>query len=326
MPKIKEVKRKPEWLRVKFPSVNEYAYIKNHLNKFGLHTICESGSCPNIGECWSAGTATFMILGNICTRSCRFCNVETGKPTEADQEEPEKLAEAVKELKLKHCVLTSVTRDDLKDGGAEIWAETIKAIKRKNPETTLETLIPDFKGTTEDIQKVINAGPDIISHNLETVRRLTKELRVHAKYDTSLKVIETIAKSGIISKSGIMLGIGETEEEVLETMDDLLNAGCKILTLGQYLQPSRENLAVTEYIALEIFEKYRLAGIAKGFGYVESSPLTRSSYHSSEQLADIMNKSKVKSQKSKVKSQKNNNDIKSPFNLTNYLYLGMPYR
>jgi lipoyl synthase len=287
LPEIREIKRKPDWLRIRLPSVNEYSYIKNYLNKFGLHTICESGSCPNIGECWGAGTATFMILGNTCTRSCRFCNVETGKPSEADKEEPEKIAEAVKELKLKHCVITSVTRDDLDDGGSEIWSETIKAIKQKNPETTIETLIPDFKGNIDDIQKVIKSGPDIISHNLETVKRLTKELRVYARYEISLKVIETIAQSGIISKSGIMVGIGETEEEVMETMDDLLSVGCKIFTIGQYLQPTKDNLPVTEYVTPETFEKYRIAGINKGFAYVESSPLTRSSFHSAVQLANI---------------------------------------
>jgi lipoyl synthase len=282
-----EIKRKPDWLRIKLPSANEYSNIKNKLSKRGLHTICESGSCPNIGECWAAGTATFMILGDICTRSCRFCNVKTGKPEEVVKEEPEKIADAINELNLKHCVITSVTRDDLADGGAEIWAETVRAIKRKNPNTTIEILIPDFKGQKDLLDKVIESKPDIISHNLETVRRLTKELRVYAKYDTSLAVIKYISGSGIISKSGIMLGIGEKEEEILETMDDLLNAGCKIFTLGQYLQPSKENLAVAEYIRPEIFEKYKIAGMTKGFEYVESSPLTRSSFHSFEQLSQI---------------------------------------
>jgi lipoyl synthase len=297
---MNELKRKPDWLRIKLPATNEYSYIKTHLKKYNLHTICESGSCPNQGECWAAGTATFMILGNVCTRSCRFCNVETGKPTEADCEEPEKIAEAVKALKLKHCVITSVTRDDLKDGGAEIWAETIRAVKRKNPATTIETLIPDFKGIKEDILKVIDAKPDIISHNLETVRRLTKELRVYAKYDTSLSVIKIISESGIISKSGIMVGIGETEDEVYETMDDLLKAGCKIFTIGQYLQPAKDNLEVKEYIKPEIFEKYRQTGLVKGFEYVESSPLTRSSFHSSEQLGKILGTNSVGSLRSEV--------------------------
>ncbi len=287
--------RKPDWLRIKLPSTNEYSGIKNHLKRLGLHTICESGNCPNQGECWAAGTATFMILGDICTRSCMFCNVKTGKPSEADSLEPGRIAEAVKALNLKHCVITSVTRDDLADGGAGIWAKTIRAVRNTNPGTTIETLIPDFKGNQEDIQKVIDAKPDIISHNLETVRRLTKELRVYAKYDTGLSVIKMIsekrkAKSEepIISKSGIMVGIGETEEEVYQTMDDLLEAGCKIFTIGQYLQPSKENLTVKEYISPEIFEKYRLTGIQKGFLYVESSPLTRSSFHSAEQLKKII--------------------------------------
>ena len=280
--------RKPDWLRRNLPSANEYAFIKNHLSRHELHTICESGCCPNIGECWAAGTATFMILGNVCTRSCRFCNVETGKPSEVDSAEPERIADAISELKLKHCVITSVDRDDLEDGGAAIWAETILAVKRKNPHITIEVLIPDFKGKTTDIQKVIASKPDIISHNLETVSRLSKELRVYAKYDTSLSVIKYISESGIISKSGIMVGIGETEEEVLQTMDDLLAAGCSIFTIGQYLQPSKDNLAVTEYVTPEIFEKYRLIGIEKGFKYVESSPLTRSSFHSSDQLNKIL--------------------------------------
>lgn len=283
-----DIKRKPEWLRIKLPSANEYSNIKNKLSKHGLHTICESGSCPNIGECWAAGTATFMILGDICTRSCRFCNVQTGKPLEVVKEEPERIADAVQEMELKHCVITSVTRDDLADGGAEIWAETVRAVKRKNPQTTIEILIPDFKGQKELIEQVAEAKPDIISHNFETVRRLTKELRVYAKYDTSLSVIKYISETGIISKSGIMIGIGETEEEVLETMDDLLKSGCKIFTIGQYLQPSKENLPVTEYIKPEIFEKYRKAGIEKGFDYIESSPLTRSSFHSAAQLNSIL--------------------------------------
>jgi lipoic acid synthetase len=231
-----------------------------------------------------------MILGNVCTRACQFCNVETGKPLAPDINEPERIADAIKQLNLKHCVITSVTRDDLKDGGAELWAETVIAIKRKNPDTTIETLIPDFKGEKELINKVINAKPDIISHNLETVRRLTKELRIYAKYDTSLSVIKTISESGIISKSGIMLGIGETEEEVLTTMDDLLQAGCRIFTIGQYLQPSKENITVKEYITPETFEKYRLEGLEKGFYYVESSPLTRSSYNSAIQLKQVSGK------------------------------------
>lgn len=279
---------KPDWLKIRLATVNDYSQVKGHLNRFGLHTICESGSCPNLGECWGAGTATFMILGDLCTRACRFCNVKTGKPLGLDTEEPGRVAQAVKLMKLKHCVITSVTRDDLADGGSEVWAETIKAVRRLNPGTTIETLIPDFKGRTEDIQRVVDAKPEIISHNLETVRRLTKALRVYAKYDVSLSVIKYISESGIISKSGIMLGIGETEEEVLQTMDDLLSVGCQIMTIGQYLRPAKDNMEVTEYVSPDVFKKYKVAGMDKGFQHVESSPLTRSSFHSGEQLNKIL--------------------------------------
>lgn len=281
-------RRKPDWLRIKLPSTEQYKYIKENLKNYKLNTICESGSCPNLGECWAARTATFMILGDICTRACRFCAVNHGKPGQLDENEPGNIALAVKTLNLKHCVLTSVTRDDLADGGAFIWADTIRKIKELNPKTTIESLIPDFNGNPDSIQLVIDARPDIISHNLETVRRLSKELRIKAEYDLSLEVIKQISNSGILSKSGIMVGIGETEAEVEQTMDDLLAVGCKIFTIGQYLQPAKENLEVKEYIKPEIFEKYKKTGMLKGFQHIESSPLTRSSFHSAEQLNKLL--------------------------------------
>jgi lipoyl synthase len=276
--------RKPDWLRIKLPKTGEYSYLKERLSKYKLHTICESGNCPNIGECWKNRTATFMILGDICTRSCGFCAVRTGKPLPADPEEPVKVAEAIKELKLKHCVITSVDRDDLTDGGASVWAQTITAIRKYCPETTIEALIPDLKGNTDDLQKIIEAKPEIISHNLETVERLTKMVRVQAKYDRSLKVLQYIASSGITAKSGIMLGLGETRDEILKTMDDLLHAGCTILTLGQYLQPTKEHLPVIRYIPPEEFEMYKKTAISKGFIFAECGPLIRSSYHAEKQI------------------------------------------
>jgi len=277
-------RRKPEWLRINLPKVNEYAYLKQKLEKYQLHTICESGICPNIGECWKNKTATFMILGNICTRSCRFCAVKTGKPLPPDKLEPQKLAEVIQEMKLRHCVITSVDRDDLSDGGSEIWAETVIAIKEKNPQITIETLIPDFKGIKEQIQKLINVKPDIISHNLETVKRLTQTTRVQAKYKRSLDVLAFIAKTGITTKTGIMLGIGETEEEIFQTMDDSLEAGCKIFTMGQYLQPTKEHLPVIRYVNPDEFNKLKEIGLSKGFKFVESGPLVRSSYHAEKQV------------------------------------------
>ncbi|MFH0867251.1 MAG: lipoyl synthase [Bacteroidota bacterium] len=283
------VSKKPDWLRKKLPSVHEYAYLKKILIKNNLHTICESGKCPNIGECWEKRTATFMILGSICTRSCGFCAVQKGKPFPPDLQEPNKVAEAVQQMQLKHCVITSVNRDDLPDGGAEIWLRTVTAIRKLSPGITIETLIPDFKGNIENISKVISSAPGIISHNLETVERLTKKVRVHAKYTVSLDVLKRVSESGIVSKSGIMLGLGEKEEEIFQTMDDLLNNGCKIITLGQYLQPGKKNLAVEKYILPSEFEKYRLMAKAKGFLYAECGPLVRSSYHSEEQLNSTIN-------------------------------------
>ncbi len=276
--------KKPSWLKVKLPIGKEYALVRDVVDNNKLHTICESGNCPNMGECWGAGTATFMILGNVCTRSCGFCAVATGRPSAVDLGEPLRVAESVKLMKVKHCVITSVDRDDLKDGGSLIWIETIREVRRMNPETTMETLIPDFAGNMENLQRVIGERPEIISHNLETVRRLTKEVRIQAKYDRSLEVLKRIKDSGIRTKSGIMLGLGELIEEVLESMDDLLNSGVDVLTLGQYLQPTRNHLPVYEFITPETFAELKVIGMKKGFKYVESGPLVRSSYHAEKHL------------------------------------------
>lgn len=276
--------RKPQWLKIRLPRGEEFAKVNSLVKKHQLHTICTSGNCPNHADCWERGTATLMILGDICTRSCKFCNVKTGKPLPVDPDEPLKVAQTVKELKLKHCVLTSVDRDDLPDGGANHWAETIRKVKELNPDTTIETLVPDFDGKQELIQVVINARAEVISHNLETVRRLTPLIRSRAKYETSLRVLRFIAGSGLIAKSGIMLGLGETEEEIVQTMDDLLAVNCKVFTLGQYLQPTRLNYPVQEYITPEKFEEYRRIGLAKGFTHVESAPLVRSSYRAEKHV------------------------------------------
>jgi lipoic acid synthetase len=281
--------RKPDWLKIRLPRGEEFAKVNALVKKYSLHTICTSGNCPNHAECWERGTATLMILGDICTRACKFCNVTTGKPSPPDWSEPFKVAQVVKELNLKHCVLTSVDRDDLPDGGAELWAETIRQVKKLNPNTTIETLIPDFDGNIGHIHKIADAGPEVISHNLETVRRLTPIIRTKAKYDTSLQVIAHISKLGLTSKSGIMLGLGETENEILETMDDLLTAGCKVFTLGQYLQPARSNIPVQEYITPEIFEEYRKIALNKGFKFVESAPLVRSSFHAEKHAPGRVN-------------------------------------
>ena len=270
--------RKPEWLKIKVPKGKQYIAVKDIISDHKLHTICTSGHCPNLHECWGRGTATLMILGDICTRACGFCNVKTGRPLPADWKEPQRVAESVKLMKLKHCVLTSVDRDDLDDGGAEIWAMTVREIKKLCPETTLETLIPDFDGKEELIQKVIKSGPEVISHNLETVRRITPWARSRAKYDTSLKTLEFISRSASVTKSGIMVGLGETRDEVIETMDDLRNVGVEVITIGQYLQPSRKHLPVKEFITPEVFSEYKAIGLDKGFRFVESSPLVRSSY------------------------------------------------
>jgi len=276
--------RKPAWLKTKIPIGKKYMGVREIVEKNNLHTICTSGHCPNMAECWGRDTATLMILGDICTRSCKFCNVKTGKPLPADWKEPERVAESVKKMGVKHCVLTSVDRDDLDDGGAEIWARTIKKIKEINPNTTIEALIPDFNGNTNLIKKVINAKPEVISHNLETVKRLTPIARSKAKYDLSLEVIRYISNEGVRSKSGIMVGIGEKKEEVYETMDDLKAVGCEVFTIGQYLQPTKRHLGVKEFITPELFEEYRKAGLEKGFRFVESSPLVRSSYHAEKHV------------------------------------------
>ena len=276
--------RLPKWMKMKMPKGESYSKVKNLVETNGLHTICTSGNCPNIGECWNRGTATFMILGNICTRRCKFCAVPSGKPLAPDLEEPKKLAESVRIMGVKHCVITSVDRDDLDDQGAGIWAETIREVKRVNPETRIEVLIPDFRGKTELIQQVIDAGPDVISHNLETTERLTPFVRFASKYRRSLDTLKYVADNFGRAKSGIMLGLGETQEEVEQTMDDLLEAGVKVMTIGQYLAPTTKHMPVVEYITPEKFKEYRTIGIRKGFKFVESSPLVRSSYRAEEHV------------------------------------------
>lgn len=277
-------RQKPDWLKIKVPIGKQYVDVREVIDRNKLHTICTSGQCPNKEDCWGRGTATFMILGNICTRSCKFCAVATGRPLPADWEEPARIAESVKKMKLRHCVITSVDRDDLEDGGASIWAATIKAVKGMNPAVTIETLVPDFRGRKEHLDIVIEAKPEVISHNLETVKRLTPKVRSAAIYMRSLEVVGRVAESGIRSKSGIMLGLGETEEEVIQVMDDLRIVGCEVMTIGQYLQPSMNHLPVREYIRPEQFEKYRLIGLEKGFRHVESGPLVRSSYRAEKHV------------------------------------------
>ena len=272
-------KGKPKWLRVKLPTGSKYTQLRSLVDKYQLNTICTSGSCPNMGECWGEGTATFMILGNICTRSCGFCGVQTGRPLQVDWEEPEKVARSIKIMNIKHAVITSVDRDDLKDMGSILWAETIKAIRRMNPDTTLETLIPDFQGINKHLDRIIAVQPEVISHNMETVRRLTRQVRIQAKYDRSLEVLRYLKENGAKrTKSGIMLGLGETETEVLETLEDLRKNEVDVVTLGQYLQPTKKHLPVEEFIIPEIFEKYREIGLDMGFRHVESGALVRSSY------------------------------------------------
>jgi lipoic acid synthetase len=283
---VKERKfaKKPSWLKVKLPTGEEYTKVRKIVSEHKLHTICSSGNCPNMGECWGAGTATFMILGNICTRSCGFCAVKTGRPLPADLEEPLRVANSVKLMKVKHCVITSVDRDDLKDGGSIIWEETVNAVRELSPSTTLETLVPDFKGDWDNLQRIIDVAPEIVSHNLETVRRLTKQVRIQAKYDRSLEVLKRLKDGGMKTKSGIMLGLGETEDEVIESMKDLRAVGCNVLTLGQYLQPTVKHLPVVEFVKPEQFAKYKTIGLDLGFRFVESGPLVRSSYHAEKHL------------------------------------------
>ncbi|MAZ73706.1 MAG: lipoyl synthase [Flavobacteriaceae bacterium] len=276
---------KPKWLRVKLPTGKKYTELRGLVDKYDLHTICTSGSCPNMGECWTEGTATFMILGNVCTRSCGFCGVKTGRPETIDWDEPEKVARSIKLMEIKHAVVTSVDRDDLKDMGSIIWAETVKAIRRMNPETTLETLIPDFQGISRHIDRIIEVAPEVVSHNMETVKRLTREVRIQAKYERSLEVLRYLKDEGIKrTKSGIMLGLGEQEDEVIQTLEDLRNVNLDIVTIGQYLQPSKKHLPVKEFITPEQFKKYETIGLEMGFRHVESGALVRSSYKAQKHL------------------------------------------
>ncbi|MGB2088159.1 MAG: lipoyl synthase [Psychroflexus salarius] len=283
--KKKVTKGKPKWLRVKLPTGEKYRNLRNLVDKYDLHTICTSGSCPNMGECWGEGTATFMILGNVCTRSCGFCGVKTGRPEDVEWDEPEKVARSIKLMGIKHAVITSVDRDDLKDMGSIIWAETVKAIRRMNPETTLETLIPDFQGNTRNINRIIEVAPEVVSHNMETVRRLTREVRIQAKYDRSLEVLRYLKANGIRrTKSGIMLGLGEQEDEVVQVLKDLRSVDVDVVTIGQYLQPSKQHLPVQTFVTPDQFKKYEEIGKDLGFRHVESSALVRSSYKAQKHI------------------------------------------
>lgn len=276
--------KKPDWLRVKLPIGENYKHVRGLVDTHKLHTICESGNCPNMGECWGAGTATFMILGNICTRSCGFCSVATGRPLPVDWDEPQRVAEAIHLMKVKHAVITSVDRDELPDGGSTVWYNTIRAVKQLNPDTTLETLIPDFKGKKEDIQRIIEAAPEVVSHNIETVERLTRQVRIQAKYWRSMDVIRILKEGGMRTKSGIMLGLGEEKEEVMQTLRDLRDNGCDVVTLGQYLQPTKKHLPVHRFVHPDEFAEFREYGYEIGLDYVESGPLVRSSYHSEKHV------------------------------------------
>jgi lipoic acid synthetase len=277
-------RKKPDWLRVKLPIGENYKHVRQLVDQHKLHTICESGNCPNMGECWGAGTATFMILGNVCTRSCGFCSVATGRPEAVDWDEPQRVAEAILLMKVKHAVITSVDRDELPDGGSIIWQNTIKAVKSLSTSTTLETLIPDFKGKKADIDRIIEAAPEVVSHNIETVERLTRQVRVQAKYWRSMEVIRTLKEGGMRTKSGIMLGLGEAKEEVVQTLRDLKDNGCDVVTIGQYLQPTKKHLPVVRFVHPDEFASYRDIGYQLGLDYVESGPLVRSSYHSEKHV------------------------------------------
>ncbi len=276
--------KKPDWLRVKLPIGEDYKHVRNLVDTHKLHTICESGNCPNMGECWGEGTATFMILGNICTRSCGFCAVATGKPNPVDWDEPQRVAEAINLMKVKHAVVTSVDRDEIKDGGSIIWFNTIKAIKALNPATTLETLIPDFKAEAENIQRIIDAAPEVVSHNIETVERLTRQVRIQAKYWRSMETLRILKQGGMRTKSGIMLGLGEVKEEVIQTLQDLRDSKVDVITIGQYLQPSKKHLQVQRFVHPDEFKELREIGYQMGFDYVECGPLVRSSYHSEKHV------------------------------------------
>ena len=289
--------KKPNWLRVKLPIGESYKHVRGLVDTHKLHTICESGNCPNMGECWGEGTATFMILGNTCTRSCGFCAVATGRPEAVDWNEPQRVAEAIHLMKVKHAVVTSVDRDELKDGGSIIWYNTIEAIKGLNPDTTLETLIPDFQGRTDQVQRIIDAAPNVVSHNMETVERMTRQVRIQAKYRRSLEVLRILKQGGMRTKTGIMLGLGETKEEVIQSMEDLVGVGCDVLTLGQYLQPTKKHLPVQRFVHPVEFAELREIGYELGFDYVESGPLVRSSYHSDKHVIAGYGKNKWKEEK-----------------------------
>ncbi len=276
--------KKPEWLKVKLPIGENYLKVREIVDKHKLHTICQSGNCPNMGECWGAGTATFMILGNVCTRSCGFCAVATGRPLPVDWDEPMRVANSVRLMNIKHCVVTSVDRDDLKDGGSIIWAETIKAIRETSPQTKFECLIPDFQGKWENIKRIVDAKPDLVSHNMETVKRLTSQVRIQAKYDRSLQVLRMLKDTGMRTKSGIMVGLGETNEEVYATIDDLHNALVDVVTIGQYLQPTAKHLPVARFVHPDEFKAFKEYAINKGFRHVESGALVRSSYHAEKHV------------------------------------------
>ena len=295
-PKIK----KPDWLRVKLPIGEDYRHVRNLVDTHKLHTICESGNCPNMGECWGEGTATFMILGNICTRSCGFCAVATGRPEAIDWDEPQRVAEAINLMKVKHAVVTSVDRDEIKDGGSIIWYNTIKAIKALNPTPTLETLIPDFKAEIENIQRIIEAAPEVVSHNIETVERLTRQVRIQAKYWRSMETLRILKKGGMRTKSGIMLGLGELKEEVIQTMQDLRDSEVDVITIGQYLQPSKKHLQVQRFVHPDEFKELREIGYEMGFDYVESGPLVRSSYHSDKHVIKGWGRAKWEAEKALV--------------------------
>jgi lipoic acid synthetase len=292
--------KKPNWLRVKLPIGESYKHVRGLVDKHKLHTICESGNCPNMGECWGEGTATFMILGNICTRSCRFCAVATGRPEPIDWDEPQRVAEAISLMSVKHAVITSVDRDEQPDGGSTIWYNTIKAVKSLNPETTLETLIPDFRGIEDQIQRLVDAAPEVVSHNMETVERMTKKIRVQAKYHRSLFVLDYLKQGGMRTKTGIMLGIGETKDEVIETMEHLVNVGCDVLTLGQYLQPTTKHTPVQRFVHPDEFAELKDIGYNLGFDYVESGPLVRSSYHSEKHIIQGWGREKWLQEKQKM--------------------------
>lgn len=276
--------KKPKWLKVKLPIGEDYKRVRGLVDQYNLHTICQSGNCPNMGECWGAGTATFMILGNVCTRSCSFCAVKTGRPPEYDEDEPQRVAEAIRLMEVKHAVITSVNRDELKDRGAEIWYQTVVQVKEQSPSTTIETLIPDVKGNWEALERMISGGQEVVSHNMETVEALYRKVRPQAKYARSLEQIKRIKDFGKRTKTGIMVGLGETDEQVYKIMDDLVENGCDVLTIGQYLQPTKMHIAVDSFVTPEKFAEYKAVGLEKGFDFVESGPLVRSSYHAERHL------------------------------------------